>query len=127
MTVVLVQEITTWSLSSRVTSVNVTPLYLCNISEHLCFELMFNFAVELIGTEVSTRLPPSEADAEGNVQLVDDCEYLVPFSTTPARSIKRCMATPLDSPCLLTGTFLLLSGQLMKMNYPSYTTGKMIT
>jgi len=68
---------------------------------------MSNFAGELIGTEVFTRSPPSEADVEGNVQLVDDCEYLalVPFSSTPARSITRGTATPLDSPCLLTGPY----------------------
>lgn len=67
---------------------------------------MSNFAVELIGTEIFTWSPPSEADEEGTVQLVDDCEYLalLPFSATPARSIKRCRATPLGPPYLLTGT-----------------------
>lgn len=72
----------------------VIPSYLCNVSEHLWLEFMSNFVVEWIGTEVFTWSPPSEADAEGDVQLVDDCEYivLVPFSTTSARPIRRCPA-----------------------------------
>lgn len=95
MTVVLVQEVTTWSLSSRVT-LHVIPSYLCNISEHLRFELKSSFAVELIGAEVSAWLPQSEADAEGNAQLVDGSGYpaLLPFSTTPAQCTTRCTATP---------------------------------
>lgn len=107
----------------------VIPLYLCSVSERLWFELMSNFAVELIGTEVFTWSPPSEADVEGDVQLVDDCECiaLVPFSTTPARPIKRCSDKPLRLSLLTSRYFTLLSGQFMKMNYPSYTAEKMIT
>lgn len=64
-----------WSASSRANRVCCVKCcwYLCKVSECLRYELMSNFAVKLVVTETFAWSPPSEADEEGSVQLIDHC------------------------------------------------------